>query len=459
VAVLTLLVVLLLCGAAFAWFVQLEREGRPLVVLVFLVWLLVVESILYYSPNLVLIGLFHPEVGGVSFRVFDLLIPAAVIARMLSGRPHRLQASALLWLPFLAWLAASAVLGVLRGNNMQYLTFESKLGIYLAVVLLASEIPARTVLESVAVRRLVIGSAIVATVLTLTELAGLEIAIPIPMLPIESLGRFGSDIASIFVGMGLAVLAVALCSERGRGGMLLAATPLIVCCFAVSQRAALVALAVSILVLMVMIPLAWRRLRTTVTEMTVVGAVGLAMMMVPVVLPAVSESRPGALPFAGPVATAFTSRAKQLSGEDRINQWKKATRVIAERPVFGHGLGVTYVYWDPGFFQFKEAFLTHNIVGDLLIRTGAIGLLLFALAALSGIGVGLRMWLREPDPRIAALALGCAAAVAGILAKGLVESIFEKYRLSIFLALLLGIAIASAPRAREARSRPRPESL
>src|SRR5687768_15115320 len=102
-AVLTLLVVLLLCGAAFAWFVQLEREGRPLVVLVFLVWLLVVESILYYSPNLVLIGLFHPEVGGVSFRLFDLLVPAAVLARLLSGRPHRLEWSALLWLPFLAW--------------------------------------------------------------------------------------------------------------------------------------------------------------------------------------------------------------------------------------------------------------------------------------------------------------------------------------------------------------------
>jgi O-antigen ligase len=239
--------------------------------------------------------------------------------------------------------------------------------------------------------------------------------------------------------------------------MLLVAAPLIVCCFAVSQRAAIVALAVSLLALAVLIPLAWRRLRTTVTEMTVVGAVAVVMVLVPVVLPAVSDSRPGALPFAGPVATAFTSRAKQLSGEDRVNQWKKATRVIAERPVFGHGLGVTYVYWDPGFFEFKKAFLTHNIVGDLLIRTGAVGLLLFALAALSGIWVGIRALLQAPDPRIAALGLGCAAAVAGILAKGLVESIFEKYRLSIFLALLVGIAIASASRPGDADQRLDPE--
>lgn len=450
-AVLTLLIVLLLCAVATAWFIQLERQGRPLVVLVFLVWLLVVESVLYYSPNLVLVGIFHPDVGGVSFRLFDLLVPAAVLARLLSGRPQRMHWAALAWLPFLAWLGASAVLGAMRGNTMQYLTFEAKLGIYLALVFLAAEIPPRTVLESVAVRRLVIGSAIVATLLTATALIGLEIAIPIPLLPIEALGRFGSDIASVFVAMGLVCLVVGLCTERGRGGMFLTSVPLIVCCFAVSQRAAIVALIVSIAMLAVLIPLAWRRLRTTVTEMTVVSAVALAITMFPVVLPAVSESRPGALPFAGPVATAFTSRAKQLSGEDRVNQWKKASRVIEQRPVFGHGLGVTYVYWDPGFFQFKEAFLTHNIVGDLLIRTGAVGLLLFALAAFSGIGVGISGWLRVPDARIAALALGCAAAVTGILAKGLVESIFEKYRLSMFLALLIGIAIASVARAGDPR--------
>ena len=441
-AVLSLLCALLLCALAFAWFVYVERQGRPLLVIVFLVWLLVVESIFYYSPNLVLLGLFHPEIGGLSFRLFDLLVPAAVLARLLSGRELRLHAAALVWLPFLAWLLGASLLGVLRGNNMQYLTFEAKLGVYLTLIFLAAGIAPKAVLESAAVRRLVIGSSVVALTLTLIHLAGLEIALSIPLLPVERLGRFGSDIASIFVAMGLVCLAVTLCSERRRGPMMLVLIPLIACGFAVSQRAALLALTVSIIALAVLLPLAWQRVRTTITELTVVGAVGLAIVLVPVLVPTVSESRPGALPFAGPVATAFTSRSKQLSGEDRINQWDKARRVIAERPVFGHGLGVTYVYWDPGFFRFKEAFLTHNIAGDLLIRTGVIGLLLFAAAALTAIGTGIRSWMLVVDRRIAALALGCTIAVTGILAKGLVESIFEKYRLSIFLAVLIGLIIA-----------------
>src|SRR5918999_5822991 len=109
-AVLSVLAALLVCAVAFAWFVRLERQGRPLIVIVFLVWLLVVESILYYSPNLVLLGLFHPELGGLSFRLFDLLVPAAVGARPLSGRELRVPVPALVWLPFIAWLIAASLL-------------------------------------------------------------------------------------------------------------------------------------------------------------------------------------------------------------------------------------------------------------------------------------------------------------------------------------------------------------
>src|SRR5215207_6095697 len=222
----SVLAAVVLCAVAFAWFLRLERQGRPLVVVVFLTWLLIVESILYYSPNLVLLGLFHPELGGLSFRVFDLLVPAAVLARLLSGRELRLPVPALVWLPFIAWLLGASLLGVLRGNDLQYLTFEAKLAIYLGLIFLAAGVTARDVLESRAVRRLVIGSALVATALTITQLAGLKIALAVPLLPVEALGRFGSDIASIFVAMGLVSLAVALCSERGRGSMMLVSVPL-----------------------------------------------------------------------------------------------------------------------------------------------------------------------------------------------------------------------------------------
>lgn len=442
-AILTLLIVLALCGAALAWFVHLERDGRPLVVLVFLTWLLVVESVLYYSPNEVLTGILHPELGGLSFRVFDILVPAAVVARLLAPGEHRVHPATLWWLPFVGWLVGAAVLGVLRGNNLAYLTFEAKLGVYLALIPLAAGIPARELLTSVAVRRLLVGSACLATLLMATATAGVAVALPVPLLPIEALGRFGSDLASIFAGMGIACLAVALCSERRRGGLLLVSAPLLLCPFAVGQRAALLALAVSLVAVALLLPLAWRRLRTTPSEMAVVAAVALAAVMVPVLAPALGESRSGSLPFEEPVRMAFTSREKQLSGDDRLNQWNKARSVIAQRPVFGWGLGATYVSWDPGFFRFRENFLTHNIVGDLLFRTGLVGALLFGLATLLAVGAGVRGWLLEPDRLVAALALGCTAAAAGILAKGLVESIFEKYRLAIFLAMLLGFAIAA----------------
>jgi hypothetical protein len=41
-------------------------------------------------------------------------------------------------------------------------------------------------------------------------------------------------------------------------------------------------------------------------------------------------------------------------------------------------------------------------------------------------------------------ALACTALVLGLVAKGLVESIFEKYRLAILVGLLLGMMHSAA---------------
>jgi len=78
-----------------------------------------------------------------------------------------------------------------------------------------------------------------------------------------------------------------------------------------------------------------------------------------------------------------------------------------------------------------------------LYRTGVIGLLLFAIPVLLALGTGVRGWLGAGDRLVAAVALGCTAVALGLLAKGLVESIFEKYRLTIFLAILIGLAIGA----------------
>jgi O-antigen ligase len=441
--VLLLSIFLPLAAAAFGAFVYWERRGRPATVIAFLVGLVVLESTLYASPNEVALGLLHPQIGSLSFRVFDILIPLAYLARLIGRRtPARPHYAVQWWLPFAAWMLASGLIGTATGNSFTLVTFEGKLLIYLLMVPLAAGVPARQYLESRAVRWVMVGSAVLATVLMLTNLAHVSISWSFELLPLDELGTLGSDLASVFVMLGIVALAVALVSEERRAPIAIVAVPLLICPLAVGQRAAMVGLAVSLGALAVAMPFGRKRLRTTPTEVALVLATGLCIVVLPTAAPAVSQASPGSLPFASVINEAFTGREKQLSGEDRVYQWRKARGLIAERPVFGWGLGYTYYSWDPGYFVFRQNFLTHNIVGDLLLRMGVVGLLLFTLPVALALGLALRGWRTLLDPRLAAITLGAATAVAGMLAKGLFESIFEKYRLSIMLALLIGVIVA-----------------
>jgi O-antigen ligase len=439
---LLLLIFALLCLAAFGYFLYLERRGRPVTVIVFLTALLVVESALYSSPNEVATGLLHPAIGSLSFRVFDILVPLAAIARLLAGRDRgRMHPGVMWWMPFVVWMLTAAIIGAVSGNSATIITFEAKLVVYLLMIPLAAGVPARQYVEDRGVRRLVVLCSGLATLLVLTQFAGISISAAIPLLPLDGLGVLGSDLASVFVAMGTVVMAVALVSRRGRGWLVLVALPLLICPVPVGQRAALVGLIVSIGALALAVPFGRRAVRTTPTEVALVLAVGIGLIILPTFAPAVTEQNTNALPLAS-LTTPFTNRAKQLSGEDRVYQWRKARVLIAARPVFGYGLGFTYVTWDPGYYTFRVNFLTHNIVGDLLLRTGVVGLILFLIPVALALGLCLRGWRELFDPRMAAITLGAGAAVTGLLAKGLFESIFEKYRLALFLAILVGVIVA-----------------
>src|SRR5687768_2264384 len=100
---------------------------------------------------------------------------------------------------------------------------------------------------------------------------------------------------------------------------------------------------------------------------------------------------------------------------------------------------MTYTYFEPGPYQFVTTDLTHNLIGDLLRRTGLVGVVRFVAAVAFSGRDGLKAWRYHVDARAAGLALGCVAALAGILAKGMVESLFEKYRLATLMGLLFGI--------------------
>ncbi len=144
------------------------------------------------------------------------------------------------------------------------------------------------------------------------------------------------------------------------------------------------------------------------------------------------------------LAYSFTSRTEQLTTQDRLNQWDQVDDLVAERPVFGWGLGKEYEYYEPGRHEFLQVDITHNIGFDLLMRSGLIGFGFFLAALTLTLIKGWAAFLRIEDERLAALSLGLMAAISGLLAKGMVESIFEKYRLAITLALLIGMALSVA---------------
>ncbi|HEV2994067.1 MAG TPA: hypothetical protein VG012_06595, partial [Acidimicrobiia bacterium] len=95
---------LLLVGAAAAAaillyvFYRWERAGREHWVVFLIVGLLVVEASLYENANVAPRGLFHPGSGSFQFRLPEVLITVALVARLIvKGRPTRIGVPALLW--------------------------------------------------------------------------------------------------------------------------------------------------------------------------------------------------------------------------------------------------------------------------------------------------------------------------------------------------------------------------
>src|SRR6266540_2782199 len=175
-----------------------------------------------------------------------------------------------------------------------------------------------------------------------------------------------------------------------------------------------------------------------------------AVLLLPVSLRLTREPAT-AVPLVGQIRQSFVRPAKQQSWQSRRNQWAVAPTVVAEHPWVGSGLGTRYWHYELAENQLIETDVTHNLALDLLLRTGVIGLSLFLLALSLSLRNGLMVVRLSPDDVGAALCVGLVAVVAGLLAKGMVESILEKYRIAVLLGLSLGaLRGAAAP----LRSRP-----
>ncbi|MFQ5426809.1 MAG: O-antigen ligase family protein, partial [Gaiellales bacterium] len=382
--------------------------------------------------------------SAISFRLLDLLVPLAIAVRLLVGRRRPGGAvGVLLWAAFLTWLATSALVGVLNSNARDLIAFEAKTIVYIGILLLVVGVPLRRIVVSHGFRMLVIGSAGLAAALVLLDVSGARLTLDVPVVPLESFGAVGGDSASILAAVGVMALAAGVCSVRGRATMLGAAVLLFAPVLAADQRAALLGLAVSLGVVGLLAPFARRRVRTTAAEL---GLLGLAVVFVVGALAvggAVLRATSPSVPLVSGVAASFSDEQKQISAASRRNQWSAAPRTIAERPWLGAGLGTTYQFYDPGPKEFVESDTAHNVGLDLLLRAGVIGLALFAIAVALSLVAGVRGWLRLQGDLTAALALASSAIIAGLLAKGMVEDLLEKYRLVVLLGLVAGFTLTA----------------
>jgi O-antigen ligase len=451
---MTAILALLLTGALFVWFMRLERAGRPVVVVGFLLGLLIFEAAYYQSQNEIPVGLFHPDYRSLSFRLVDIVIPAALLARLLQrsrGRPT--NTTVLLWLAYLAWLATAGVVGAYNDNPLKLVGFHGKEIIYLGALVLAADVPLEQYVAERRIERFLAWSTALALLLVGADVARVDVTRDVPLLALQNFGVLGTDVATIFSGLGALALVLGLFAHERRGRLLAMAVVLLCTPAFADQRAAFLALGAALATVLAGMLFSRRHVRVTPTEAGLAVAAVVALLLTSA-LPALTSDRPVKLPLQDRLTTTFTSYEEVLTTRDRLNQWSSARPLIAERPVFGWGLGKEYAYYDPGHLIFKKIDLTHNILGDIVLRTGFVGLALFLLAFGSTWAGLLRAWWSDRPDRTAAFGLGVAAIVAGLVGKGMAESIFEKYRLAAVLGIGIGAMISAGLPARSRAGAP-----
>ena len=444
------LVLLLIIPIAFFGFVRFEERDRPEMAVLVILGLLVTEALIYPSQNEVPGGLFHPSAGGRALRLPELMIPLALAARLLvRGMPRRIGGTAIAWTAFVTWVALGLPIGVLMENSFDEGYFQAKAVVYLGGgFALVAGIPAARFAHGLAPRRLLLALGIVAGLSAPSALADSSLPLDLPGLPGASLGQISPDAATILSVIAVTALLLEAARRRRRLVYGLAAVPLLLSPFIATQRAAVLGLAATIGALLVVSagPTWSRRIRCTPTEVGLLVGIILVPVLATITVRAAfqTDTTTEFVPYSGILADTFTAERKVQSAETRENLWQTGLDDGAQYPITGWGLGKTYSVEraaQPGVYLQGGGY--HNVLIDLYVRRGLVGLALFLAAVTCTLQDALRTWRRHPDRRIAVFAVACGAGFVGLLAKGMVESVFEKFRLATLMGLLIG-AIASA---------------
>lgn len=430
---------------------RLERQGRSEVAVVILLALLVVEALIYPSQNEVPGGIFHPSIAGQAFRLPEYFIPLALLARLIArGFPRRVGATALMWIAFITWYGLGSVIGLAFGHNFNEILFQSKAVLYVGGgALLVGGVPAPRLANRHALRRLLIVLGTTVALLAPMAMTRSPYIVHLPLVPRAVIGLLSPDAATILVTVAVIALLFEATRRRRHLPVAIAAVPLLLSPFIATQRAAILGLAVLLgTVGLGMVGPTWRRrIRGTPTEALLLIGILLIPILTTIIVRAISPPTPGAslLPFTDVVTETFVAERKTQSADTRLNLWQEGMNQAREYPVMGWGLGKTYDVERAG--RPNESLVGggfHNIAVDLLVRRGIVGLVLFVVAVAMTLSDAFLAWRRLSDRYLAVLAFSCGAALVGLLAKGMVESLFEKFRLATLMGLVIGVLVSCA---------------
>jgi O-antigen ligase len=440
-----------LAAAVVALFVRWEREGKEQLVPLVLLGLLVVEATIYADDNTLPRSIFHPGSGSAQLRLPEIYITLALVARLIArGKPTRIGLPAGLWLAFAAWLAVGAVEGRLYHNALSQDLFEAKDILYIVgAYALAAGVPLRRYFDRGDLFKL--GSLCVAcaSLLDVMTIAHIGLNTNLPLLPLQNFGLDGSGAAALFVAIGTMCFLTRLASGTVRVRHVVALVPLIAAVVLADQRAVLVNLGAVVLVLLLVLLVGHRQsvgqsLHVKSGQVVVTLLAVVAVGIVVVVVPAAADRQPARIPLASTFENLFHGGAKAESAQDRLNLASEAEALIPQHLVIGWGLGVELQYYETGSRSVKTIAYAHNIVLDLWLRVGLIGLLLFVFALWASVADGLKVWRRHTDPVTAALALALVAVLAGLLATAFIEPLLDEYRLATLFGVCIGMLRAAA---------------
>jgi O-antigen ligase len=427
-------------------FVNWERTGKEHLIPLVLLGMLVVEATLYADPNALPRGLFHPGSGSTQLRLPEIYITLALVARVIvRGWPTRIGLPAALWLAFAGWMAVGAVEGKLYGNSFSQDIYEAKDILYIAgAYALAAGVPIRKYIDSGDLLKLGTLCIVCASALDLMTIGHVSVTTNLPFLPLQGFGGVGAETAALFLAVVAVCFMIRVASGPVRFRHVLALIPVIGSVLLANQRAVLVNLAVVVLVVLVGVAVGPRAgiarslhvsLGQVVLTAMAVGAVAIAL----VVVPAAVDRQPAHIPLASSYQSLFHNEGKAESAQDRLDLASEAEKLIPQHLLIGFGLGIEFPFYEAGTRSVQTIAYAHNIVLDLWLRLGLIGLALFAIALSGSISGGLRAWRRLPDRVTATLSLALVGVVSGLFATGLLEPLLDEYRFATLFGVSLGL--------------------